>query len=288
MTPMFPTRLARAVAGAVIAILLMSMPAAAQESMSFPPPIVKGTLVKLSKHTWVLPDGEVTLVPNIGVVVGKKAVLVVDTGLGHPNAKTALAEIAKVSGGKPIVLVTTHSHAEHTAGMGAFPEGTRFIVAKAQQDELEALGPQPFAGIGKLTPEIGEMVKGAALVKPAVVFDTEHVVDLGGVKVRLIWMGPAHSKGDTVAVVEGEGVVFAGDLAPRGRSRASPACPRGRTSRRRWRRWRPSRRGSSCRVTGRTVTTRSSRTCGTSSTRRRPAWRRRRRKGCRWPMSSRR
>ena len=27
----------------------------------------------------------------------------------------------------------------------------------------------------------------------------------------------AHSKGDTVAVVEGEGVVFAGDLAPRGR-----------------------------------------------------------------------
>lgn len=204
-------------AALVAAVFLVPSLAAAQGAMNFPPPIVKGTLVKLSKHTWVLPDGDVTLVPNIGVVVGKKAVLVIDTGMGNPNAKTALAEVAKVGGRKPIYLMTTHTHPEHSAGMAAFPAGTQFVAARVQQDEYAAMGATPFAGMAKLTPEIGEMLKGAALLTPAIVFEAEHVLDLGGVKVRLIWMGPAHSKGDTVAVVEGEGVVFAGDLAPRGR-----------------------------------------------------------------------
>ncbi len=194
-----------------------AMAAQAPASMAFPPPIVRGTLVRLSRHAYVLPDPEVTLVPNVGVVVGRTAVLVVDTGMGNPNARTVLAEVTRVAGQKPIYLVTTHAHAEHTSGMGAFPAGTKFIVARAQQEELQALGPQPFAGMARLSPEIGDMLKGASLLTPAVVFDAEHLLDLGGVTVRLIWMGPAHSKGDTVAVVEGEGVVFAGDLAPRGR-----------------------------------------------------------------------
>ena len=199
------------------ACVLGASATAAQAPMIYPPPIVRGTLVPLSRHAYVLPDPEVALVPNVGVVVGRTAVLVVDTGVGNSNARTVLAEVARVGGQKPIYLVTTHSHAEHTSGMGAFPAGTKFVVARAQQEELQASGPQPFAGMAKLSPEIGEMLKGASLLTPAVVFDAEYVLDLGGVKVRLIWMGPAHSKGDTVAVVEGEGVVFAGDLAPRGR-----------------------------------------------------------------------
>ncbi len=212
---------------ALAGIALSASVCAAQAPMTFPPPIVKGTLVQLSPHAWVLPDNEVVLVPNIGVVVGSRAVLVVDTGMGNPNAKTALAEVAKVGGSKPIYLVTTHAHAEHTSGMGAFPAGTQLLMARAQLEELEAMGPQPFAGMAKFTPEIGEMLQGASLLKPAVVFDTEYVVDLGGVTVRLVWMGPAHSKGDTVAVVEGEGVVFAGDLAPQGRFPSfSPVSPR--------------------------------------------------------------
>lgn len=214
--PMFTMMRWMAVCVALAGVMLAASPGA-QVPMTFAPPIIRGTLVPLSRHAYVLPDPEVTLVPNVGVVVGRTAVLVIDTGMGNPNARTVLAEVMRVGGQKPIYLVTTHSHAEHTSGMGAFPAATKFIVARAQQAELQASGPQPFAGMAKLSPEIGEMLKGASLLTPAVVFDAEYVLDLGGVKVRLIWMGPAHSKGDTVAVVEGEGVVFAGDLAPRGR-----------------------------------------------------------------------
>ena len=41
----------------------------------------------------------------------------------------------------------------------------------------------------------------------------EKVLDLGGVRVRLLWLGPGHTRGDTVAFVEGDRVFFSGDLA---------------------------------------------------------------------------
>ncbi|MGE0394216.1 MAG: MBL fold metallo-hydrolase, partial [Vicinamibacterales bacterium] len=124
---------------------------------------------------------------------------------------------AKVSRNKKIYLVTTHAHAEHTSGMDAFPEDMTFVVARAQQAEMDAAGDRAFAGMAKLSPAIATMLQGAKLRKPGIVFEQEHVLDLGGVKARVIWMGPAHSKGDTVTVVEGEGVIFAGDIAPRQR-----------------------------------------------------------------------
>jgi glyoxylase-like metal-dependent hydrolase (beta-lactamase superfamily II) len=205
-----------AVCVALAGVMLAASPGA-QVPRVFPPPLIQATTVKLSAHAYVIPDPETTLVPNVGIVVGRKATLVVDTGMGNRNGRTILAEVAKVSRNTRLYLVTTHSHAEHVSGMDAFPADTTFVVAKAQQQELEALGERGFAGMAKLSPFIGELLQGARVRKPGVVFDQEHVLDLGGVKVRLIWMGPAHSGGDTVALVEDEGVVFAGDIAPRQR-----------------------------------------------------------------------
>jgi len=185
--------------------------------MQFPPPLIQAKMVRLSRHAYVIPDAETPLVPNVGIVVGSRATLVIDTGMGNRNARTVLAEVAKVSTNRPIYLAATHAHAEHLSGMGAFPERTIFVAARAQQEELDAFGERVFSGVARLSPFIAALLRGATLRGPGIVFDREHVLDLSGVAVRLIWMGPAHSKGDTVMVVEGEGVVFAGDLAPRQR-----------------------------------------------------------------------
>ena len=40
----------------------------------------------------------------------------------------------------------------------------------------------------------------------------EHVVDLGGVRVRIMAMGYNHTRGDTAFFVEGDGVLFSGDV----------------------------------------------------------------------------
>lgn len=46
---------------------------------------------------------------------------------------------------------------------------------------------------------------------PDVVFDKEAQLDLGGVTVRLAWLGPAHTRGDNFIFVKEDGVLFTGD-----------------------------------------------------------------------------
>ncbi len=209
----------RAFTAALLAMSALLTSTAAQTPLVYPPPLIQGGgAVQLGRHTWVMPDRDVTLVPNVGIVVGRTATLVIDTGMGSRNARTILAEVAKVSRHSRLYVVVTHTHPEHISGLAAFPAGTIFIAAKAQQPEIAGFIERGFGGMARMSPFIGELLQDAAVRQPDLVFDREHRLDLGGVHVRLEWLGPtAHSPGDTIAVVEGDGVVFAGDLAPKGR-----------------------------------------------------------------------
>jgi len=63
------------------------------------------------------------------------------------------------------------------------------------------------------SPMTAELLKGAQYRTADVVFEREHLLDLGGVKVRLIAMGPNHTRGDTAMLVEPDEVLFSGDVA---------------------------------------------------------------------------
>src|SRR5215831_1853718 len=107
-----------------------------------PPPIVKeNATVKISDHVYVIPDDSVPIVPNVGIIVGTKATLVVDTGLGTRNGETVLREVAKVSKNPDLYLVATHFHPEHAGGALAFPVSAKFVVSAMQQKDLDELGP---------------------------------------------------------------------------------------------------------------------------------------------------
>ena len=66
------------------------------------------------------------------------------------------------------------------------------------------------------SPEIAALLKDVTFRKPAQVFEREMVLDLGGVRVRIMWLGPGHTRGDTVMFVEEDRVLFAGDLTMKG------------------------------------------------------------------------
>ena len=152
------------------------------------------------------------LVPNIGIVVGDKATLVVDTGMGPVNGAAVMREVAKVSKNSKLYLVTTHYHAEHVAGIAAFPAGTTFVISRQQQKDLDELGPDVTRRFAGFSPGIAEMLKDAPVRKADVLFDREHVIDLGGVRVKLLALGSTHTPGDTMVFVEQDRVLFAGDV----------------------------------------------------------------------------
>ena len=87
-----------------------------------PDPMVKENVtVKLAEHTYVIPDGNVGGVPNVGIIVGSRATLVIDPGLGRRNGEAVLREVAKVSRNSELYIASTHYHPEHTTGYLAFP-----------------------------------------------------------------------------------------------------------------------------------------------------------------------
>jgi glyoxylase-like metal-dependent hydrolase (beta-lactamase superfamily II) len=123
-----------------------------------------------------------------------------------------LREVAKISKNAELFIVSTHFHPEHTSGYLAFPPTAKYVNSTVQEAEFEESGMkmvQLFAGRSPLTAEI---LKDAARRTADITFDREHVLDLGGVRVRCLVVGPTHTRGDTGFFVEGDGVLFSGDV----------------------------------------------------------------------------
>lgn len=177
-------------------------------------PIVReGTTIKVSEHVYVIPDNSVPGVPNVGIIVGNTAMLVVDTGMGKRNGETVVKEARRAGGNKPIYLVTTHVHPEHDLGAQAFPADTKFIRSKAQIAEIAEVGMQMADVFRKRSDINRQLLDGAEFRKADITFDTDYTVDLGGLSVKIHAVGPNHTPGDTIAFVASEGVLFSGDVA---------------------------------------------------------------------------
>lgn len=192
------------------------MTAANAQSPSQGPIVREGTTVKISDHVHVIPDASVPGVPNICIVVGNTAILVVDTGMGRRNGETVVKEARRVGGNKPLYLVTTHVHPEHDLGAHAFPAETKMIRSRAQVSEIAEYGQTTADAFRKRSALNRELLEGAEFRSADITFDSEYAVDLGGVQVKLFAVGPNHTPGDTIAFVAQDGVLFSGDVAMKG------------------------------------------------------------------------
>jgi glyoxylase-like metal-dependent hydrolase (beta-lactamase superfamily II) len=201
----------------VSSLLLWTMvvPVRGQSAAASPPPplVRENATIKLTDHVWAIPDLSVPLVPNVGIVVGSRATLVVDTGLGPRNGEAIRREMNKLSRNTEVYVATTHYHPEHTLGASAFT-GAKLVMPRIQQRDMQELGKEiqtTFASRSALT---AELLNGVEYPKPDILFETEQRLDLGGVHVRLFTTGPTplHTRGDTIIFVEEDRVLFAGDV----------------------------------------------------------------------------
>lgn len=179
------------------------------------PMIREGVTEKISEHVYVIPDAGVPMVPNVGIIVGTRGTFVVDTGMGVRNGQIVMREVGKVSRNSEIYLGTTHFHPEHDLGAMAFPPETKMLRSADQQKDIAEFGLQMAKTFSGRSPFIAELLKDADFRRADISFEREHVVDLGGVRVRAMAMGANHTRGDTVFLVEPDGVLFSGDVVMR-------------------------------------------------------------------------
>src|SRR5512132_2924680 len=158
-------------------------PLAAQTS---PGPIVKTEgLRQISPHVHIIPDNSVPLVPNVGYIVGDRAVLVIDTGLGPRNGAAVYEVAKKLAGAKALYLVTTHVHPEHDLGAQAFPDTTKLIRSTDQVKEIADTGlglAKVFASRSAIN---AELLKDADFRKADITFERDYDLDLGGVQAKI-------------------------------------------------------------------------------------------------------
>jgi glyoxylase-like metal-dependent hydrolase (beta-lactamase superfamily II) len=171
-------------------------------------PLVGEDTIKISDHVWAIMG-----FPNIAIIVGSRATLVVDTGLGPKNGATAARVSAKLApNNTKLFLTTTHFHPEHAAGEPGFPPGTILIRDAVQQQEMEKHGQEMIDMFSSRSAQNKELLTGVVLRAPDVTFNQEATVDLGGVSARLLWFGGAHTKGDELTFVEPDRTLVSGDV----------------------------------------------------------------------------
>jgi glyoxylase-like metal-dependent hydrolase (beta-lactamase superfamily II) len=196
----------------LLSALLVPCVAAAQRGPAPDPIVREGATVQLGPHTYAIPDFNVGLVPNVGIVVGERATLVIDPGLGRRNGEAILREVAKVSDNTELYIASTHFHPEHTVGYVAFPASARYVNSTVQEAEFAENGTRMIELFAGRSPLTGELLSDARRRVADITFDREYTLDLGGVTVRMLVVGPTHTAGDTGFFVDGDRVLFAGDV----------------------------------------------------------------------------
>ena len=186
-----------------------------------PPPVVRGEPVEVSDGVFVIPDNRIPIVPNVGLVVGGQAALVIDTGLGRRNGGYVLEQARRLAGDRPLYLTITHFHPEHGFGAQAFTDAATIIYNRAQRDELRRKGAAYIDMFKGLSPGIAAELDAVEFADPDITYDDQAEIDLGDRRVALRSWGPAHTAADQTVLVD-DRVLFTGDLVE---TRMFPIAP---------------------------------------------------------------
>jgi glyoxylase-like metal-dependent hydrolase (beta-lactamase superfamily II) len=172
----------------------------------------KVTFTKLSDNAYAYTaEGD----PNTGVIVGDDAVMVIDTQATPVMAQDVIRRIREVTD-KPIKYVLmSHYHAVRVLGASAYMAegGQQIIASQDTYDLIVERGAQDMKSEIERFPRLFRAVETIpGLTWPTITFKGEMTVWLGKVEVKLIQLGRGHTKGDTVAWLPQQKILFSGDL----------------------------------------------------------------------------
>jgi glyoxylase-like metal-dependent hydrolase (beta-lactamase superfamily II) len=153
--------------------------------------------------------------PNSGVIIGDDCCMVIDTTATPAMAQDLIARIRAVTD-KPIkYVVLSHYHAVRVLGASAyFKEGaTEIIASRGTYDLIVERGAQDMQSEIERFPRLFNAVESIpGLTWPTMVFERELTLHLGKLEVKLLHLGPGHTKGDTIAWIASQKICFSGDL----------------------------------------------------------------------------
>jgi cyclase len=173
---------------------------------------------------WLQPDGSWGW-SNAGLVVDGDESLLVDTlfdlrltGEMLDAMRRSVPAAARIG-----TLVNTHANGDHCYG-NELVEGAVIVASQACAEEFGAVTPAMLAGLVEHAGELGEAgaffrrvfgsfdFAAVTPTPPTETFEGSQVRRVGDLEVRLLEVGPAHTRGDVLVHVPRERTVFTGDI----------------------------------------------------------------------------
>lgn len=175
-------------------------------------------------HAFLQPDGGWGW-SNAGLIVGDGESLLVDTLFDLALTAEMLDQMSSLTASAPIdTVVNTHANGDHCYGnaevVDRFPD-VSLVASRATAEEMPHVPPSMLAALNSDPGEVGALFRsffgrfdfaGIELVVPDVTFAGRHDLVVGGRRVELHVVGPAHTLGDTIVWVPDCRTVFAGDI----------------------------------------------------------------------------
>ena len=158
---------------------------------------------------------------NAGLVVGDGASLLVDTLFDLHLTAAMLQSMSSLTAVAPIAtLLNTHANGDHCFGNQLVP-GAEIVASLATATEMTEVPPAMLHALNNAPGELGALFRyffgafdfdGIDVRLPTRTFEGRLEVEVGGRMVELIEVGPAHTRGDTIAVVPDAKTVYTGDI----------------------------------------------------------------------------
>ena len=152
---------------------------------------------------------------QIGLILGRGEVLIVDTRSSPSQARELLAEVQQVTRDPITVVVNTHWHWDHAFGNSALRPAVIWGHERCRDRLLLEGEMQRREVIGDIVgeqPDLAVELETLPIDPPDRTLTIAADVEVGGRRVELRYLGRGHTNHDVVVDVPDADVLFAGDL----------------------------------------------------------------------------
>ena len=175
-------------------------------------------------YAWLAPRGTWGW-SNAGLIVDGDQSLLVDTLFDLDLTDQMLRRMRDAAPQARDIdtLVNTHANGDHCHG-NELVEGARIIASSASAAEMNELPPEALAAIMDAAADLGPVgdyllhcfgefrFHGIRQTPPSETFDGEMKLQVGDKPIKLIEVGPAHTRGDVLVHSPADRTVFTGDI----------------------------------------------------------------------------
>jgi glyoxylase-like metal-dependent hydrolase (beta-lactamase superfamily II) len=148
---------------------------------------------------------------NLSFVITSEGVVVVNAGACYLLAKALHEEIRRITD-QPVRYVILENGQGHAA-LGSNYWREQGVPVIAHVDAAAEIEDGAYALLTSMQGYNRDKAEGTEVVLPDITFEEEYVIELGGMRIEALYLGPGHSPGDIQVWLPQQKLVISGDMA---------------------------------------------------------------------------